>query len=308
MIVLTDEDVARLDPHAAVEAMRAALCAHAEGGLIAPPRMDSGSHEDSIMLSAGSLVGKSFGFRAYTEGNIHADQIVALYNRPTWELEAIVVGHLLGERRTGAIGAVAINAMADPNASTVGLIGAGAQAYSQLWALRAVRAIARVRVFSRNAGNLEAFALRVREDLGLAVETVMDPESAVRDAEIVILSTSAKTPVIEASWVRGGAHVTTLGAKTVRAHECPIELVRRASTVLTDSQVQLANYGAEPISNVGGHAAGLLGDLLLGRRTLETHDIGHDIRLFISVGITGTESLLAKTLVAHLEVKSKCVV
>jgi alanine dehydrogenase len=294
MFVLTDEDVELLESAAAIEAMRGAFVAQAEGRLFAPPRLSSGEYEGSIILSAGALAGEKFGFRAYSHGNIHADQIVALYDRKTWMLDAIVLGHLLGERRTGAIGALAVDTLASAGATTVGMIGTGNQAYNQLWALRGARTIDEVRVYSRNQDARERFAARCRAELGMHVVAVDSAEAAVRDAGIVLLCTTSKVPVIEAEWVSPGAHVTTMGAKTDKAHECPIDLVERATLVTTDSLDQLADYGSAPISEAAHRPAVALAPFVSGEQVLDRKP--DDITLFISVGVTGTESLLVQTL------------
>ena len=262
MRVLTDEDVDRVAPERAVAAMREALEAHRDDRLIAPVRVSSSEDDEATVLTAGALRDAYYGFRAYARGNPHGDQVVALFDRGTWALEALIAGRLLGPRRTGAIGAVAVDVLSHPDATDVAVIGTGTQAFSQLWALRAVRRPARVRVFGRERARREAFAARCRDVLAMPAEAAPSAEAAVRDAEIVLVATSSARPVIEAGWVAPGAHVSTLGAKMVDAHECPPELVRRASLVATDSPAQLDDYGATPLCTAVGRPAVALSSLL----------------------------------------------
>jgi ornithine cyclodeaminase len=298
--LLTDDDVDSFAPERAVAAIRRALEAHRDGALLAPVRVSSSDDDEAIVMTAGALRGEYYGFRAYARGNPHGDQVVSLFDRASWRLDALVVGNRLGPRRTGAIGAVAIDVLAAQDSTSVAVIGAGEQAYSQLWALRAVRTPTSVRVYSRSAERRAAFAAACRERLGVAVEASESAEAAVRDAEIVIVATSAREPVIEADWVAPGAHVSTLGAKMVDAHECPMELVHRAAVVATDSPAQLNDYGSTPISTAAGKPAVALSSLTAPGamvRTAAGAPAGDgDVTLFISVGLAGTEVVFARAM------------
>lgn len=93
-------------------------------------------------------------------------QLVALHAEPSGELLGLAVGKELGSHRTGALGGLAVDLLARPAARTVGLVGAGTQAWTQVWAISGVRELAGVRVFSRDPGRRRAFAERVRAELG----------------------------------------------------------------------------------------------------------------------------------------------
>jgi len=180
--------------------------------------------------------------------------------------------------------------MAAPDAATLGLVGTGSQAWSQLWAIRAVRELSAVRVFSRDPQRRAAFAARCRAELGLATQAVPDARDAVADADIVVLATTSGQPVIEADWVRPGAHVTTVGPKEVGRHECPVELGRHAALVATDSLSQLDAY-AHPYFLTDRTGMVALADLQAG--TVSRPD---GTTLFCSVGLAGTEIALAAAL------------
>ena len=89
----------------------------------------------------------------------------------------------------------------------------------QLWALTAVRRLADVRIYSPTREHRERFAERARDELRIEIGAVSSAHEAVAEADIVILATRAQTPVIDAGWIRSGAHVATLGPKTLAGHE-----------------------------------------------------------------------------------------
>lgn len=291
--LFNDDDVrAQLDAGTAVRAVRAAILAQYEGTLQAPPRVRASLGEGHLVFTAGYLREQGlFGFRAYaTHGD--AEQLVAVWSDEDGELLALVHGVELGVRRTGAIGAVAVDAVARPGAVRAGIVGAGAQAWSQLWALCAVRQVEEVVVAARRRERAAAFARRVADELGVRSRAVVAVEDAVRERDVVIVATNSAVPVLESDWIAPGTHVTTLGPKTVSRHEVPAELARRAHVILTDSRAQAASYpephlfAVDQMIDVGAVLAGAVP----GRTTPD------QITVFCSVGLAGTEVALAAAL------------
>ncbi len=292
-LVFDDDDVrARLDPATAVRAVRAALLAHHDGTLHAPPRVRADLGDGHLVFTAGRLRAEGvFGFRAY-DTVADAEQLVAVWGSGNGALRALVHGTELGARRTGAIGAVAVDAAAVPGAVRVGLVGAGAQAWTQLWALRAVREIEEVVVASRHPERAAAFARRAAGELGLEARAVADVRDAVRGRNVVVVATDSAVPVLDAGWIDAGTHVTTLGPKTVSRHEVPAGLADRAAVVLTDSVAQAAGYPEPhlfPVERMVG-----LGAVLAGAATGRTAP--DQITVFCSVGLAGTEVAVAAAL------------
>ncbi|WP_419998786.1 ornithine cyclodeaminase family protein [Streptomyces boninensis] len=296
MEVFSDDDVRRLlDPATAVAAVRGALLAHHAGTLHAPPRVFAELRDGPLAFTAGELGDAGlFGFRAY-DLFAGAEQLVAVWDRNDRTLRAVVAGDELGPRRTGAIGAVALDTAARPGPLRLGLVGAGAQAWAQLWASTAVRELPDVAVYARRADRAAAFAERARAELGLpSVRAVATAEAAVRDRDAVILATSSGTPVIDADWVAPGTHVTALGPKTRDQHELPDGLAERAGVVFTDSRAQSAAFG-EPFLDPDRMVE--LGALLAGAAPGRSG--AEEITLFSSVGLAGTEVALAAALLAR---------
>ncbi|NGN63514.1 ornithine cyclodeaminase family protein [Streptomyces sp. A7024] len=290
--VFGDDDVRRLlDAETAVAAVRRALLAHHDGTLHAPPRVFAELGDGPLAFTAGELADAGlFGFRAY-DMFAGAEQLVAVWERTEGTLRAVVHGAELGPRRTGAIGAVALDAAARPGPLRLGLVGAGIQAWAQLWACAAVRELADITVHARRQDRAAAFAERARAELDLPVRAVPVAADAVRDRDAVILATSSATPVIEADWIGPGTHVTALGPKTRDRHELPDGLAERASVVLTDSRAQSAAF-EEPFLDPASMTE--LGAVLAGAAPGRSGPA--DITLFSSVGLAGTEVAVAAAL------------
>ncbi len=289
--ILTDADVARsCTASRAVRVMRQAIAAHAEGRLAAPPRAYTPLESGPMVYTAGGLRRRVHGVRIYDYAG--SEQAVVVWNSETGRLAALAVGDELGRRRTGAIGAVAIDALARPDANTLGIVGTGDQAWAQVWAATAVRHWRRVTIYGRRFSAREAFAARCRDDLLVDAVAVDSAERAVRGRDVVIIATNSSTPVIDMSWISPGTHVTTLGPKTVTAHEMPLDLADQADVLVTDSLSQVRAY-PEPYAlptdrmvELGALVAGTVP----GRRTRD------QITVFCSVGLAGTEVVLAADL------------
>jgi len=289
--LLGDEEVRGLTAAAAVDAMREAVLLADEGRLSAPPRVRTDLDDLGYVFTVGGVSAGPAGFRVYRVGESGGDQLVAVWNADG-ELEGLVVGDELGARRTGALGAVAADALARADAETVAVIGSGDQAWTQLWALQAVRRLTAVRIYSRNPERRDRFAHRVTAGLGLAAEAVSDPGEAVRGADLIILATRSPSPVIDADDVAAGAHVVTVGPKSRDRHETPLELVDRAQLITCDSPEQATAYGAPFF--VDRDALIGLGAVLSGRHPGRRSP--EEITLHCSVGLAGTEVMLAQRL------------
>jgi ornithine cyclodeaminase/alanine dehydrogenase-like protein (mu-crystallin family) len=270
----------------AVTAMRDALLAFHRGQLVSPPRADA-----VLTFTAGRLIGHWYGFRAYAH-HLNDQQLVTLHTEPDGRLAALATGSSLGAYRTGALGGAAVDAMARADATTVGIIGAGRQAWTQVWAAAAVRPLREVTVFSRSPGRRADFAARVIGELGVPARAVDDAASAVRDRDIAIVATSSRSPVVEAGWISPGTAVTTLGPKQVGACEFGPDLIARADVIVTDSPPQLAAF--DPPAMVPPDRARSLGAVIAGE--IPGRTAPEQITLYGSVGLAGTEPYL----LAHL--------
>src|ERR1700733_7495681 len=195
MLYLSEEDVRELLPMSdAIGLMRGAFEALSRGEAINQPRrrliLDTGARLHSM---AGSYL-NYFGTKFYsTHPRYGAHFYFVLYDAKTAEPLAWMEANHLGQIRTGAASGYATDVLANPEADTLGVIGSGFQARTQVEATRAVRPIKTVRVWSRSEENRRKFA----EESG--AKAVPTAEEAVRGAQIIITATNSQAPVLEDS-------------------------------------------------------------------------------------------------------------
>ena len=293
LLVATDEDVRRVPAAAAVQTMREVLALRQE--LVAPPRVRAELGDFDFVYTAGQLPSGSSGFRAYRAGHPAGDQMTAVW-AADGRLRGLVIGDQLGARRTGALGGVAVDLLARPEAATLAVVGTGVQAWTQLWAISAVRDLRSLTVFSPTAEHREAFALGAATQFGLQARATDSAAEAVAGADIVVLATTSRSAVIEADDIAPGTHVTSLGPKSVEAHEAPRELVTKASVVACDSPDQAH---ASPVPFFTGDTELVdLADLVKAGAPAQRREA--EITLFCSVGLAGTEVALAERVLDQL--------
>lgn len=288
--LLDDVDLAQLLPiELAVSLIREALLAAERGRLCTPPRVAADVGDGRLTFTCGGVPGEWVGFRSYlAPGDVGDEQLVVVQDVVSGAIRAGYAGHDLGPLRTGAIGAVAVDALAPPGPVTLGVIGTGRQALAQVTAIEAVRGISALTVHSRHADHREAFVRGLRSR-GIPAGAVADARSAVEGAGVVVLATSSPTPVLDLEWLAETDLVTTVGPKQVGRHEFPLGLADWGELLVTDSLAQLAAYDPPSVLAGTAHATRLvsLGAVLAGdveRRESRS--------VFYSVGLAGTEAHL----------------
>lgn len=289
--ILTDSDVwAGLDMHSAIAAVRRALAAHCDGTLVAPPRHGVSTGPGSLVFTVGGQ-GSLAGFRVYdTYPDSKQDQLTAVWRDGA--LQGVIVGSALGAIRTGAIGGVAVDALARPEASTVAIVGAGLQARTQLLAAAAVRLLTQVRVYSRTQASRDRFAAEMSARLDLRVDAVDNVSDAFDGADIILSATNASSPVFRAEDVPAGCHVTVAGPKFADRHEWPRALADRAARIVTDAPDQLRAYPTPFLLASTPHMDRIEDLCRLSAATRRAEDI----TLFVSTGLAGTEVFVGEAL------------
>ncbi|NLS16656.1 ornithine cyclodeaminase family protein [Rhizobium sp. P40RR-XXII] len=299
--ILSDEDLdsVALMP-AALGALEAAFLAKASGNTVCPPRHHvSFPSSGDLVFTVGGILGEKplAGFRVYeTFSGLEHSQIVAVWSAHDAKLKGIILGERLGQIRTGAIGGIAIRHLSDPNAKTIGVVGSGAQARTQLIAAVAVRNIVSARVFSRDERNRRAFAEEMQRKLGITIEPADSVAETVADADIVLCATNSNMPVLHAADLKAGAHVNTVGPKTLQGHELGLDLADAAHVIVTDSLEQTRTYAAPFFLAGSPHETRMreLSDIIAN--TAQGRTLPSDTTLFCSVGLAGTEVAIASAI------------
>jgi len=191
----------------------------------------------------------------------------------------LVDGPTLTAIRTGAGAGLATRLLAREDASTMAMLGAGAMAADQIAAMRAVRPIDEVLVWSRHPENAVALAARIG---GRAVD---DASAAVAAAEIVTAATPSRIPLFDASAVQPGTHINAVGAFTPEMCEIPPDVVRAARVFVDD--LAAAAEEAGDLLQAAVAPTGTVADLLAGRVVGRTSE--RDVTFFKSVGIASQD-------------------
>lgn len=301
--ILTDEDLGRLvTPRQAVRVIQDALEEHAAGSLVAPPRFQVEAKNGALVFTVGAAEAHgAVGFRVYetiSPGHEDDDQIVAVFDSTSGKLRGLVIGSRLGALRTGAIGGVAVRHLARHDVRTLGVIGTGRQARTQIEAVVTVRAFETIRVFGRSAERRASFAQDLTQRIGQEVVPAASAEEAVRGADVVITATTSRTPVFDPDWLAPGAHVSTLGPNLASGHELALAVAERANVIVTDSRAQVDGYALPFFLAETPMMARLveLSAIVAGRAPSRTSPA--DLTLFCSVGLAGTEVALAQVALA----------
>lgn len=301
--LLTDDDLSNsLDMNTAIDVMQQAFEKQFSGALQAPARVSIDLGVGNLVLTAGAATDEQacIGFRVYDLKQLKSpkrDELVTVFDTQSGALKGLVVGPLLGAIRTGAIGGVAIKHLSRPGATTLGILGTGVQARTQLQAAVAVRQFTEINVFSRSKQNLAAFADEMSRSTGCEIKQCDSAREVVESADVLICATTSGEPLLSADWLKPGVHINNVGPKFKQSRELDLDVIERAALLATDSLAQVEAFGDEFILHDTEHRARLieLSEIIGGRHTGRQSET--DVSLFISLGLAGTEVLLADRLI-----------
>jgi ornithine cyclodeaminase len=230
---------------------------------------------------------------------------ILLFDGTTGEAVAVVEAASLTAIRTAAASAAATRALANPEASTLAILGYGVQAHSHLAAMREVRPVAEVRVWGPDLGKAAAFADEYADQLSIrAVPTVTE---AIRQADLVCAVSAAHEPIIEGDSVAPGCHLNLVGVHTTRSREADGETLRRARLFTEITEFALAESGdivlaIEEGMIDEGHIVGEIGAVLNG--DLEGRRTADEITLYKSLGNTAQDLAAASHVLSRATAES----
>ena len=215
-----------------------------------PRRKIIGSSGMLAVMGGGLFYEGVLGVKTYTVVNGAYSFQVSLYDAGTGALLLYTQANRLGQLRTGATTGVAVKHLSNTEASTVGIIGTGYQASTQLEAVCKVRNIKRVKAFSRNQDNRRKFARSMTNSLGVEVIAVGSNREAVEGSDVVICIAATMEPVVEGSWLKPGTTVIGAGPTTWRAREVDDGALDRANKVFVDSAEQALSEAGDMAGSV----------------------------------------------------------
>jgi ornithine cyclodeaminase/alanine dehydrogenase-like protein (mu-crystallin family) len=298
VLVLGEADVARLLPmDECVEVMAEALAALERGDMQQPLRFVVRPAE------AAGLMGLMPAYRARPEaayglkavcvfpGNpargLDAHQgAVLLFDGETGELRAALNASAITAIRTAAVSAVATRLLARENTRELAILGAGVQARSHLQAMAVVRNFEVARIWSRTAERAQALAEQAAAPF--RTEAATSAEDAVREADVVCTTTSAREPILRRAWLADGAHVNAVGSSIPTTRELDTETMAAAALFVDRRESTVNEAGdflfAQREGAIGpDHIRAELGQLLAG--AAEGRASPDELTVFKSLGL-----------------------
>ncbi len=248
-----EEIAAHLDINSLIEPMVDAYKSISSGRVrIATDVLHPSEHSDihiksAVLDGADIFVVKTAGWSATNEGAGYpaSSGMITVFDAKTCHPIAILQDeHLISDLRTAAAGAVAATALANPEITTVGVLGAGEQAYLQTLALCQVRSPDNLRIWNRNKRKAERMAQRLAKlqpNLNIQIDNHI--QAVVESSDVLICATAAKQPLIEAEWLKPGVHITSVGADDSNKCEVGVDCLKRADIVAVDSREVSRQFG-----------------------------------------------------------------
>ncbi len=238
----------------AVDVVERAFVALAEGRVIMPPIMSMELPERNAEVDAKTAFIEGFDMFAFKISTGFFDNpkrglpslggMVAAISAEDGSVRAVFLDNgYLTDLRTAAAGAVAARHLAPEDVTTAGVIGAGLQARLQMRALHLVRPFERALIWGREPAKAAACAADLARDLDVEVETCSDPREVVRRSQVVVTTTPATAPIIEADWLHRGLHVTAMGSDAPEKTELAPTCLARADLYVADSAAQVKLRG-----------------------------------------------------------------
>lgn len=264
-----------------VNVVEAALAALADGGVVMPPILSMELHDANGEVDVktayipgfdGFAIKVSPGFFDNPKiGLPSLNGLMILFSAKTGLVEALFLDNgYLTDIRTAAAGAVAARHLAPEHVETAGVIGTGVQARLQMQAAHLVRPFARVLVHGRDMAKARACAVDLAKSLGVKAEAIADPAALVRESQLVVTTTPARTPVVKAEWLRPGLHITAMGSDQSGKNEIEPSALIAADAYVCDRVSQCEVSGElEAVLAAGLWTRGRpaeLGEVITGRK------------------------------------------
>ena len=296
------EGLLRMDE--VLKAVEYAFKLQAEGKVIMPPK---------LYLDLPKYLGDFRAMPAYIDGSAGIKWVsvypnnreqnlpsvmatIILCNPSTGYPLAIMDGTYITSMRTGAAGGVAVKYLARKDSSSIGLIGAGEQAKTQLSAIsKVLPKIEEVKVFDVRKDISFSYAKDMGKQLSVNIRPVETVEEAA-DADIVVTTTPSREPIVKRQHIRPGTHINAIGADAQGKQELDASLLSVAKIVVDD--IEQASHSGEinvPLSqnlmevdDILGTLGEIVADVKRGRESSE------DITVFDSTGLAILDIICAR--------------
>lgn len=200
---------------------------------------------------------------------------------------SVMDGTWITNMRTGAAAGVGTKYLAREDSKTLGIIGAGKQAFTQLMALKEVMDIEHAHVFCRTCSSRENFADMARKRFDIDINAVSTAEEAVKNMDVVVTVTPANKPVLKTEWITEGTHINAMGADAPGKQELEVGILQKAR-IFIDCWEQARHSGEINVPVHDGiitrkSISSKIGDVIIGKAEGRISD--EDITVFDSTGL-----------------------
>jgi len=201
--------------------------------------------------------------------------------------------------------------LARRNSKTVGFVGAGNQARTQLLAINEIIDIVEVKATSTSEKSTLAF----KEEMGKRISCEIIPKKSIEkvcDCDILVTTTPSREPIVMNEWIAEGTHINAIGADAPGKEELDPAILRRAKVVVDDFP-QASHSGEVNVPLAKGlikekDIFGELGEVITGKKRARTRD--SDITIFDSTGlaiqdVATADMVYRKALAGEIGIKLK---
>lgn len=313
-LILTCEEVFKvMDMNLALEMAGEAFRAYGEGRVNMPPK--------SILTLARGVFASMFGEVSLPElqicghkwiccfpdnprqGLLSVMGKIVLNDVDTGEELAVLDGAYITGYRTGAAGGLGVRYLARPEASRLGLVGAGEQARTQIAAIVRVRPITEITIYSRTPERARSLEDEIRRAYNLTVRATTSLEEAVRGQDIVVTVTPSTIPLVRREWVAPGTHINAFGADAAGKQELDPAILT-AAKVVVDDVVQALEVGELNVPVSRGQFRheqiyATLGEVVVGKKAGRTSP--EEITVFDATGLSVQDLTLAYAIYRRAE-------
>lgn len=305
LTVIGQSDVSRLLSYSdCIAVVRAAMAALSAGKTKQMLRQVTPIESDNVLSVMAGVMSADVGFGAKVisvfpsnskVGRQSHQGVVVLFDPENGEPVSILHAGDITRIRTASASAVATDALANPDASRLTVLGYGEQGQAHVEAISQVRALKSVKIWGRSWNEAARVAEQLSDRLELDIEPAATVQDAVRGADIVCTTTAASDPILMGKWIAEGTHLNLVGSSVASFAEVDSALVLRAR-LFADHRAGVLSQGGEYLR---ARDAGLIG---------EEHVLGEigDVLNGTIKGRTGKDNITAYKSLGHIVQDISC--
>ena len=290
--------------------IEAGFVAYSEGRAVVPPVGELILDEGETHIKYGFIRGEPWyvikiasGFYKNPEHGLPSgDGMMLLFSQATGQPVATLLDHgHLTDIRTAAAGAIGARYLAPSRVERIGVAGAGVQARLQVQHLKPITDCRSVLSWGRTDEELEAYRRDMEAD-GFDVAVTRDPAELGASCNLIVTTTPATEPLLQAEDIRLGTHISAIGSDAPHKQELDPVILSRASLVVADSRAQCRERGeiarALDAGAISPDQVSELGDVIAGRVPRRTSD--DQITVFDSTGVAVQDIQIASAVARRI--------